>query len=150
MRLKAKKWMVYALTAIMAILSLWISSPARALELKNENLVVSDSQGNKVSVVGNKAALRLGTSQQSGKVFLFPSAATNIFSEDQASITMNADGSSMSLKGKDSFIFLDGENQSNSGRSVLTLRNGTIFLQGNNGTSSIEVNDNGGICIGNC
>lgn len=145
---KPRQWITYALIVIMAVVSLWFSGSASALELQDENLVIFDNEGNRVSVVGNRAALRLGTKQQSGKVFLFPSSATSIFSEDQASITMNADGSSMSLKGDDSFIFIDGKDSNN--RSRLTLRNGSIFLQAPNGASSIQVNDNGGICIGNC
>lgn len=149
MFVKAKQWMIYTSIALIAIASLLFGGgAASALELQDENLVIFDNEGNRVSVVGNRATLRLGTKQQSGRVFLFPSSATNLFSKDQASITMSADGSSMSLKGNDSFVFIDGEDQNN--RSQLTLRNGTIFLQAPNGTSSIRVNDNGGICIGNC
>lgn len=147
---KIRQWIIYASIALLALASLWFGGAANALELDNENLVVRDNKGDSVSLLGNRGALRLGTSKQDGNVYLFPSSATDIFAENQATITMSADRSSMSLKGKDSFIFIDGEDNQNPGRSELTLRNGTIFLQGENGTSSIKVNDNGGICIGNC
>ena len=149
MFVKAKQWMIYASIVLIAIASLLFGGAANALDLKDEGLTVRDRNGENISgFIGKKAALRLGSQGEVGRLYLFPSSASDIFAENQASITMNADGSSMSLKGDDSFIFIDGKDRNN--RSQLTLRNGTIFLQAKNGTSSIRVNDNGGICIGNC
>lgn len=144
---RLKNWIIFVLVVLLTATSFYFSGFAEALELQNEPLVVRNSDGDRTGFIGIRAALRLGTDGETGRIFLFPSDATDIFNENQSAIRMNANGSSMTLRGENSFIFLDGDDR---GRSELTVRNGTIFLQGENGFSSITTNSNGGICIGNC
>ena len=52
-------------------------------------------------MIGGAANLRLGTNGEAGDVYLYPSSATNIFSNGQATIQLNANSGDIILRNAD-------------------------------------------------
>ena len=71
-----------------------LSAGGQRMELRN-------TSGQRIGMIGGAANLRLGTNGEGGDVYLYPSSATNIFSNGQATIHLNANSGDIILRNAD-------------------------------------------------
>jgi len=81
------------------------------LSSTNQRIEIRNASGDIISMIGDNANLRLGTNGQDGDILLYPSSASDIFNNGQASIWMDANSGDIKLSGGDCAELFDVANE---------------------------------------
>ncbi|PSN14184.1 hypothetical protein C7293_12810 [filamentous cyanobacterium CCT1] len=72
-----------------------------SLDAGNQRMEIRNRSGDIISMIGGAANLRLGTNGERGDIFLYPTSATDIFNNGQASIQLNGQTGDIILQNAD-------------------------------------------------